>query len=290
MNPLSRLASAVGLTAAPPPVPAIPAAGIYPPESLASSGQAVWEGDEAEASTVPIQDISAAAPGSAFPGPSGSGSSGGQPLPIADRIVDVIDAIERRNAGIPPGPIGALGKPDLWPELLTRLGDLPARFKAACQEFRRQSHAMQGYTVAGRSAFIREGYARLNNAKTPAEFQAIALEIAAVGDDTRKPFMEQASARYLQERFRELFPPLLLEFEALGVGAIAELRSEAIAREAEASYTTRELTGHDLTGRPLTAKVNALEAAVARLLTQARGELECGPREVPGLYFEELFA
>jgi hypothetical protein len=50
------------------------------------------------------------------------------------------------------------------------------------------------------------------------------------------------------------------------------------------------MTGTDLTGRPLTAKVNALEATVKRLLTQARDEGDCAAREVPGLYFEQLFA
>lgn len=262
---------------------------MFPPESLAASGQAVWEGDEAEAATVPIQELSAAAPQGAFPGPSGSVSEAGLPLSLNDRLVEVIERIERREAGIPDGPIGALGRPDLWPELLARLGDLPARMKAACQEFRGHLHAMRGYTVAGRAACLREGYVRLNDAKTAAEFRDIALDLAALGDDTRKPFMEQASARFLQERFRELFPALLLELEALSVGIVADLRSEATAREAEASRTSRELTGADLTARPLTAKVDRLEATIARLLTQARGELECGPREVPGLYFEELF-
>ena len=290
MNPLSRFASAVGLSSTPP-APAMPPAGIYPPESLAATGQAVWEGDEG-LEAPPPSDFAGSAP-RAISSPSGdlSGEQPGKPLSAVEAaLLTAYDAGARDARGVPPEPIGALGKPDLWPELLSRLGDLPAEFKAACQEYRALSRSLDGYTTAGRAAFVRAAFVKLNHVTTVEDFHRVAGEIAAVGDDTQRAQFEQASAHFLQAKYAELFPPLLFELEAVSAGVLQDLRAEALAREAEAERVSLEMTGTRLTGRPLTAKVNALEATLKRLLSQSREEGDCAAREVPGLYFEQLFA
>lgn len=269
MNPLPPRAAASSHKAAPTPA--------YPSESLAANGDAIWEGGESEAAlSVPSE---ADAPGEPLPAPDS----------LTERLWAALEADAAHESATPAGPIGALGKPDLWPELLARLGDLPARFRAAFEEYRSVAQSVDRYCLTGRNRFIRDAFTRLNHVDSAEQFHAIASEIAACGEHGQRAFFHQAAARFCQVKYRKLFAPLAFELEALAAGVIADLRADAQAREAEAGRVSREQTGADLIGRPLSAKVDRLEATVKHLIERHHGELSSPPRRAPTCHFEPLF-